>query len=53
LQEQTGPHLQFSPHAQPGTWLFAWVLWQPQLQAAPVQDEQLHDFELVNILKLL
>lgn len=53
LQEQPGPHLQLSPHPQPGAWLFAWVLWQPQLQAAPGQGEQLHDFELVDILKLL
>jgi hypothetical protein len=45
--------LQLSPHAQPWAWLFALALWQPQLQAAPVQDEQLHGFELVNILKLL
>jgi len=53
LQEQSGPPLQLFPHAQPGAWLFALALWQPQLQAAPGQDEQLQDFELVNILDLL
>ncbi|MCC7156794.1 MAG: hypothetical protein IT161_19610 [Bryobacterales bacterium] len=51
LQEQSGPHLQVSPHAQPGAWLFVMALWQPQSQAAPEQDEQLHGFELVNIFE--
>ena len=47
------PHLQLSPHAQPAAWLFALALRQPQLQAAPAQDAQLHGFELVNILSSL
>jgi hypothetical protein len=53
LQEHAGPQLQLPPHAQPWAWLFALALWQPQLQEAPVQNEQLHGFELVNILNLL
>jgi hypothetical protein len=53
LQEHESPQLQSAPHAQPGAWLFAGVLWQPQLQVAPGHDPQLHGFELLNIWKLL
>jgi hypothetical protein len=53
VQEQETPHSQAAPQPQDVVWLTAPSVWQPQAQAAPGHDSQLHDLELFIVLSSL
>lgn len=46
---QTGEQVHASPHWQPVAWPTTFASWQPQVQDAPGQGEQLQMFELVDM----